>query len=93
MVAALLWARAAASESQWDSAHLGLCHAMRGVSGDRAPLRAMEVLLCYRAIEEEGEEEEAGPGGADGICEHPSSRQPVIGVHVHPVVEVQQGVA
>ena len=65
---------------------------MRGISGDRAPLRAVEVLLHRRAAEEEGEEE-AGPGGADGMCEHPSLRQPVVGVHVHPVVEVEQGVA
>ena len=29
----------------------------------------------------------------NGMCEHPSSRQLVIRVHVHPVVKVQQGVA
>ena len=51
----------------------------------------MEVLLHHRAAEEG--EEEAGPSGADKMCEHPSSRQSVVGVHVHPVVEVQQGVA
>ena len=65
---------------------------MRGVSGDRAPLRAMEVLLCYRVVEE-GEEEEAGPGGADGVCEHPFVGQPSVGVYVHPLVEVQQRMA
>ena len=64
---------------------------MLGVSGDRAPLRAVEVLLRHRATEEG--EEEAGPSGADRMCEHPSLRQPIVGVHVHPVVEVEQGVA
>jgi len=52
----------------------------------------VEILLRRQATEEEGEEE-ARPGGVDGMCEHPSLRQPIVGVYVHPVVKVQQGVA
>ena len=42
---------------------------VRGVPGDRAPLRAMEIFLLYLLDHEEGER--AGDPGADGMRGHP----------------------
>ena len=66
---------------------------MRGIPGDRPPLRSMEALLCHHPLEEEGEERQAGTAHADGVHRHPTLEQPGQRVLVDVVVNVRQGVA
>jgi hypothetical protein len=72
------------------SAFVALCE---GVFRDRAPLRDLEVLLRHRATAEKEGQEGARPRGSDRVREHPSSGWLSVGVHVHPLVKIEQGVA
>ena len=64
---ALLQDLATASQSQWDPAHGGIRHAMRGIPRDLPPLQLMEAFLCHQPLEEEGEGQQAGAAHADGV--------------------------
>ena len=89
--AALLLDRVAAPESQLDLTHHGLHRTMRRVSGDRTPLRAVEVLLLCLPAQEKGEK--WGPISADGMHRYPPLGPPVHRVHDLSIVEVQQGMS
>ena len=67
MSAAPLSDRAAALEPQQDPAHRGLHRDVRGVPGDRTPLRAVEIFLLH-LLDQEGER--LGDPGADGMHRH-----------------------
>ena len=88
--AAPLSDRAAALEPQRDLAHRGLQYDVRGVPGDRAPLRTMEIFLLY-LLDQEGER--LGDLGADGMHGHPTLGATGDRVHALPALQIQQGVA
>ena len=67
--AAPLANQVAALEPQQDPAHRGLHRDVRGVPGDRAPLRVVEIFLLHLLDQEEGER--LGDPSADRMCGHP----------------------
>ena len=83
--AAPLLDRAAALEPQRDPAHRGLHRDVRGVPGDRAPLRVVEIFLLY--LLDQGER--PGDPSADGMHGHPPPRAMGGRVHALPALQIQ----
>ena len=88
--AAPLLDRAIALESQWDLAHRGLHCDVRGVPGDQAPLRAVEIFLLH-LLDQEGEK--ARDPNANGMRGHPPPGAVGGRVYALLAIKIQQGVA